>query len=961
MILNINIQGLLNKKYDLELALETNKLRPAIITLCEHWLKESNHYIAETICNYRLVSINFRNKKQRGGTCILIRKDIKATACSDLAEFYEESIFECVGVKLEKDKNTDIDNCFVIAVYRTPSSNFTKFVNKLISFLSFLERKARKSSIFICGDFNIDQLKDNNETNTFNSVLRSFNYKVTILCPTRITKRSQTNIDNIITNLENKAIRTNVIELGLSDHTAQLLYIRGKYLNTKKKFISSRLLSSENRIRNFSELLGKEEWTSIIDSQESDKAYNMFLYKFQNLFLQCFPCKTFSLGNLRAKNQWMTQGLRISTKNKKYLYKTSKLTSDPKFHNYFKNYKIILKKVIKAAKKYFISSKLKKSNNIAKTTWQLVKKEVGFTAKSHNFSEILDDKGVIVKEVLNIANTFNDHFITNSLSSSQNISLTEAVYNLKHLSANNLNFNLFSVTQTDIHNVIKELDNKHSSGWDEIPTSLIKAISNYIVHPLTHIVNTVLKTGVFPNKLKFCNIFPIFKKGDSKILDSYRPVALLPSFSKIVEKVIFKQLIKYLEEHNILNEKQFGFRQGRSTQMAVFELVNELLGALDGSQTVYGVFCDLSKAFDSVNHKLLLAKLEYYGINGTPLKLFETYLYKRFQRVKINGADGMTRFSEWKEVQCGVPQGSILGPILFLLYINDMPFNINTPLYLFADDTTALIKGSAKENIVLKVNSTLTQISDWLNNNGLRLNCSKTKILNFSTNKNKAIRKEFIMPNKDICLDSDNVNFLGFTIQNNLKWQEQINSIQRKLSKSLYAIRMVAKIADINTSFQVYHGYFLSIVRYSIMLWGGSSYINKIFRLQKQAIRAIFHLKQRESCKPFFKSNNLLTIPALYIFEIFKFLKKYPKYFENSKIIHGHQTRNESLLRYPKHKLSLVEKGPYYMAIKLFNNIPGTLKKEERIGPFLNSIEHLLIQFCPYTIEEFIEVLTSYV
>lgn len=350
-ILNINIQGLKNSKNELELMLESNKLRPIVITLCEHWLTESNYYIANTVCNYRLVSINIRTQKQRGGACILVRNDVNATAYLDINQFYEESVFECVGVELVYGKATAKKTCLIITVYRSPSSSFSQFTGKLKNILSFLEKLTRKKSIFLCGDFNIDQLKDDNEKYTFNSILTSFNFKVTILKPTRITCHSKTCIDNIITNIGKNSFTGEVIELGLSDHMAQLLFIKDGFFNTKNKIISSRLLNSKGRLNKFSDLISKQDWSQCLTCETSNEAYDRFFSVFQSIFLECFPLKTFKSKNVKTKAQWMTKGLRISSINKKELYKKSKLTSDSKFLIYFKNYKKIYKKTIIAAKK----------------------------------------------------------------------------------------------------------------------------------------------------------------------------------------------------------------------------------------------------------------------------------------------------------------------------------------------------------------------------------------------------------------------------------------------------------------------------------------------------------------------------------------------------------------------------------------------------------------------------------
>jgi len=257
---------------------------------------------------------------------------------------------------------------------------------------------------------------------------------------------------------------------------------------------------------------------------------------------------------------------------------------------------------------------------------------------------------------------------------------------------------------------------------------ILKISLPFIISPLTYICNKSLSTGLFPSRLKVSQINPIFKKGSKTDMSNYRPISLLTSFSKVFEKVIYNTVHNHINVNNILAKEQYGFRNNSSTEMASFNLINNFLEALNNKMWVGGIFCDLTKAFDYVNHSILLSKLEFYGITDKANNLIKSYLNNRYQRVIIKNNYSKNCLSDWRKAKQGVPQGSILGPLLFLLYINDLPgiiCDISKPT-IFADDTSIIFTHSNYVNFKNEIDIVIEKISRWFETNSLILNFNKT-------------------------------------------------------------------------------------------------------------------------------------------------------------------------------------------------------------------------------------------
>ena len=332
------------------------------------------------------------------------------------------------------------------------------------------------------------------------------------------------------------------------------------------------------------------------------------------------------------------------------------------------------------------------------------------------------------------------------------------------------------ITDNEVAIHLSSLNCSKSTGTNGIPKKFLKMSSTIIAPILTKLLNKCIAEGVYPDILKIAQIIPIHKKGSKTDCSNYRPISLLSPFTKIFEKCLYDRMYNYLEDKKLITPNQYGFWPKFSTSLALSDICTEILTNIDSKKTICTIFLDLAKAFDIVDHSILLKKLHLYGFRGIPLQLLKSYLTNRKQYTVVNGA-----FSTTRQVTCGVPQGSTLGPLLFLICINDLPSVTKFSVKLFADDTNLTMASKCANTLEVNVNLELTKVSNWMRLNKLSVNFSKTEYMLITKKKNIKHFQVKICDNVIQC--KDHIKYLGVYIDDKLSWKYHIQQLCSKVAK----------------------------------------------------------------------------------------------------------------------------------------------------------------------------------
>ena len=878
-IFHINCQSLASK-FDklLHLLADLDEVGNGFDILCMSETFNTADPTTHHINGYHSPIFKVREKSQGGGVGLYIKDHLSFKIRDDLTTFIPY-IIETLFVEIVLPNGS---NCLVGVLYRSPNGTLdgdAGFFNKINFILDKIETE--RLSTYLCGDFNLNLLnRHQRNSNDFLNSMLARGFLPLITWPTRFQNDSATLIDHIYTNtsLHNKTFNSGIIPTDISDHFPIFCITSHNRPKTAKKQHPKRSFNKNKTVK-FAEILAGLDFSETLNASCPNTAYNTFLKQFLTAFDTSFPKQNFSSPRKYVKRQpWITRGLVISSSTKNRLYrKMLKYKTETNIQKY-KTYKKIYERLIKQARCSFFSQNLDINKKNSKKTWEIMNLALNKHKKKLELPDHFTKEGLDLHEPKEIANQFNSFFAMIGQQTSDSVPPSTKTFN-DFLSQNHPNsIYMDPVSQQEIIKTALSCKPKNSSGDDEIPSVVVRDIIQFVAVPLTHIFNLSLSKGIVPEKMKIAKVVPIFKAKDRHDFNNYRPISLLPCFSKLLEKIVYKRLISFLNRFKIIYRNQYGFRRKHSTIHPIIQLLNQISQGLDSphSEITMGLFLDLSKAFDTVDHQILLAKLNHYGIRGPTNDWFKSYLSGRSQFVTYKQVN-----SDYKTTSCGVPQGSILGPLLFLIYTNDLALSTKMDIYLFADDTTAITRGKNSQDLYDEVNRESACLCEWFNANKLALNVSKSrysifhpKQRNVDTDNCRLLINGMEVLRASPDTSEKSVKFLGVQLDEHLSWKPHINKVNSKIACATFAISKVKHILPEITLKTLYHALILPHLEYGLLAWGGasSSALKKTQKIQKRALRIITKHPFRAPTNPQFFSQQLLKLDDLYKFHAASFV-----------------------------------------------------------------------------------------
>jgi len=955
-------------------ALHSKNKKIDVLILQETW--NLQHPELLNIPGFQKVIFKTRKNCNGGGVGFYVKNNLKYKIVN-IPNMFQEKVFESLTIEVQINKKRFL----LSSVYRPPNTlpnltaneQFDIFNDRLLALLSFCNDQNNCSSyVFTDSNINLHKLNSDQKCIDYISNIIGAGFVQVITKSTRINERSFSLIDHILTNKPSTAYRAGTIVSDVSDHFFTFIELLAGGGMPNETMKTKRDMGAAN-VQRFRDGLRNTNWDNVIAENDVDTSFGIFWDSFKVLYDLCFPLvKIRTNKNIHRKNNFVTSGILTSRKQKNLLHK--KMIADPSDlnTNNYKTYRNVFNRVVRASKKLYFEQSLEKAKKNPKKTWEILKEATGCSNQNQEIQDIVVDNIEINDKNL-MANEFNKFFT--SIGQEISDSVKETVVSPEDYLTTDDNvpqLEFCEITPTYFCDIVKNLQAKNSMDIDGVSTNLLKKICIEISAPLAHIFNKSVQSGCFPSKLKISRVVPIFKSGDPSNMTNYRPISLLSALSKVLEKIIATQLVNHLEINKLLYEHQYGFQRNKSTEHNLLHVIEFVHSALNRGEFAIGVFLDLKKAFDVVSHEILLKKLKSLGIRDTPLKWFSSYLNNRMQLVDLGGSK-----SELRNLNISVLQGSVLGPILFLCFVNDLWRVTDLFTLLFADDTAAFKSGKNLNDLINKVNIELNKIAVWFRANKLAVNVSKTKYIIFrSKGKRLGGHPPVVFDANERGVPHDPAlvyelerfhdqhqepecrayKLLGVYLDEHLTLDAHATHVRKKLARSLYCINRAKNFLTKRALKTLYFALIHSHLNYCPILFTTMSQKSKagLFTAQKKAIRIITKNNYREHTAPLFEQENILSLDKIIELASLKFMhsivyKYAPPSFNNMFSFRDQDgerpLRNDDMLTFnlPFPRTEMYKKSPVYFLSKLWNEADENKFNENKTTFIIATKSRLLL------------------
>lgn len=912
--------------------------------MSETWLNGTVQDLEIEIPGYVIHRLDRQNSRG-GGVCAYVSRNFKVEYLSDIS-FTAPSGFQQLWLKIQV-KNTR--SFIVCTAYRPPNTPLSCFDSDLIE--TFIYASSFNVPIYLLGDMNCRLERDDNpETKALLNFCRSYNLSQLITKPTRVTETTSSILDVILASDTKQVHNVMVLESSISDHDLVYITLKLKKERSKPVYITTRSYK-HYKADAFHDDIAKAPWSIVDVFDEVEDKLHVFNLLFSSILDEHAPIKTFKV---RGKpNPCVTDNIRALMKTRDDWRKEARKRNDPMAWTAYRNLRQEVKREIKIAEREFFTEQIQRNPGNTNNIWKAIRQIIPRKSKSQR---------IFSKDNKTVADEFNRFFVSVGQSS------VEKIQSLANECNITLNRNYFvprqypsceqfhsnTVSSGEIERIISSMPSNKAPGIDKISVRVLKDCLNPILPVITSIINTSIETCKFPTAWKLAEVTPLHKGGNHELANNNRPISLLPVLSKVCEKVVHNQFTSYLHLNDRLTKTQSGNKKWHSTETSVIETTDTILKAIDQKMLTSVVFLDMSKAFDSVNHETLILKLRDVGASDPVIQWFGSYLNDRRQVVRIHST-----LSEPLPIVCGVPQGSILGPLLFSIYTNDLssaPQNCSVQSYV--DDTKLVISFKMKDtvNAFADLRVDLHRIGQWCSNNHLLLNPSKTKLMVFGSRQmhSRLDTPSLTFMGREL-VPEHTAKDLGVILDKNLTYDEHITKTVSSCMSCLGQISRTKHVFDKCTLLTIINTLVFSKLFYCSNVWANTSKsnINKLQGIQNFAARIATSTHKYDHITPVLKELKWLPVATQLYFRsaimAYKCLtSRVPEYlssqFSKRGEISGRATRSSQMLNIPLFKSASGQRTFYYRTVSIWNSMDSSLKTLEKVSAFKFYLKRKLIK-----------------